>query len=129
MVYNNKLEAVATLAQLPLLPFCDRKRRNRGNKKSKNGCDKALTLPDSLIFLTSASLTSVQELPPLAAIISTRWGREAGRRDLAVYGADTLKPLKAPVAQLSTKVSRLHSLPLIQNFSFITNRIKNTRFP
>lgn len=78
VVYNANLQVVATLPQLPLLPFCDRPRRNR---KDGNLRHLVFTLPEALVFLPSRTET----LPPLAAVISTRRGRDIGRRDLAVY--------------------------------------------
>ncbi|VDM32930.1 unnamed protein product [Hydatigera taeniaeformis] len=78
VVYDANLQVVATLPQLPLLPFCDRQRRN--TKDGKRG-QLASTLPVALVFLPSKTET----IPPLAAVIATIQGRDEGRRDLAVY--------------------------------------------
>ncbi|KAL5111401.1 WD repeat-containing protein 75 [Taenia crassiceps] len=78
VVYNASLQLVATLPQLPLLPFCDRTHHNPKDDKRRRP---ASMLPEALTFLPSKTET----LPPLAVVISTKRGRDIGRRDLAVY--------------------------------------------
>lgn len=86
---------VATLPQLPLLPFCDREHRNPKGGKRRHS---ASTLPEALVFLPSKTET----LPPLAAVISTNRGRDVGRRDLAVYGVTSPSVSVQPSARVSS---------------------------
>ncbi|EUB64699.1 WD repeat-containing protein [Echinococcus granulosus] len=102
VVYDANLQMVVTLPQLPLLPFCDRQRRNSDDGKQRKP---APTQPEALVFLPSKTKSAT--LPPLAAVIATGRGRDAGRRDLAVY---SVKPFSASVESLPRSRTETTSL-------------------
>ncbi|VDD77974.1 unnamed protein product [Mesocestoides corti] len=88
-VFNGNLNVVSKFAQVPLLPFCDRQRIQRSNRKQ---ADLASTKPEALAFLMDSSEESV--FPALAALVVTKWGREFGRRDLVVYEDVAARPVE-----------------------------------
>lgn len=85
---------------MPSLPLCDRQRAPKSRKNERRNVP--FTRPEALVFLPSAQSTPT---PPLAVVLSTRRGRDIGRRDLAVYGLPSISLVKEVVKKVIVSMS------------------------
>ncbi|KAM7541341.1 hypothetical protein Aperf_G00000038754 [Anoplocephala perfoliata] len=104
-LYDENLQLLASFAQVPSLPFCDRQRAlNSKSKKAER--ELPSTRPEALVFLPSSQSAPI---PPLAVVFSTRRGRDIGRRDLAVYGLPSTSSAKEAIKETPMETVPLQS--------------------